>query len=84
MVSMRAAESERVAARAGKVSDLSGGTTHKRISRRALGRLRLRVPAVEERTAIATILSDIDAEIAALEAKLAKTRMLKEARCRSC
>ena len=32
----------------------------------------------EEQTAIATILSDMDAEIAALEEKLAKARQLKQ------
>lgn len=35
------------------------------------------VPTLPEQTAIATILSDMDAEIAALEAKLAKARRLK-------
>jgi type I restriction enzyme S subunit len=60
------------------VSDLSGGTTHKRISRGALGRLRITVPCVEEQTAIAAILSDMDAEIAVLEAKLAKARQVKQ------
>ena len=60
------------------VSNRSGGTTHKRISRGALGRLRIRVPSVEEQSAIATILSDMDAEIAALEAKLAKARQIKQ------
>lgn len=35
-------------------------------------------PIVEEQTAIAAILSDMDAEIAALEAKLAKARQLKQ------
>jgi type I restriction enzyme S subunit len=60
------------------VSDRSGGTTHKRISRGALGRINIVVPSVEEQTAIAAILSDMDAEIAALEAKLAKARRLKQ------
>ena len=60
------------------VSDRSGGTTHKRISRGALGRLRVRIPSVEEQTAIAEILIDMDAEIAAFEAKLAKARQLKQ------
>lgn len=32
----------------------------------------------DEQTAIAAILSDMDAEIAALEAKLAKTRQVKQ------
>ncbi|NMG16920.1 restriction endonuclease subunit S [Aromatoleum bremense] len=35
-------------------------------------------PTVEEQTAIATVLSDMDAEIAALETKLAKARSLKQ------
>jgi type I restriction enzyme, S subunit len=36
------------------------------------------MPHVSEQTAIATILSDMDAEIAALETRLAKTRELKQ------
>ena len=36
------------------------------------------LPTVEEQTAIAAILSDMDAEIAALEGKLAKARSLKQ------
>lgn len=61
------------------VNDRSGGTTHKRISRGALGRLKIRIPSVEEQTAIASILSDMDAEIVALEAKLTKARNIKQA-----
>jgi type I restriction enzyme, S subunit len=38
----------------------------------------LRIPPVTEQTAIATVLSDMDAEIAALEVKLAKARSLKQ------
>jgi len=38
----------------------------------------LRLPPRPEQTAIAAILSDMDAEIAALEAKLAKARQLKQ------
>ncbi len=60
------------------VSDRSGGTTHKRISRGALGRLKITIPTLPEQTAIATILSDMDAEIAALETKLTKTRSIKQ------
>jgi type I restriction enzyme, S subunit len=36
------------------------------------------LPRVEEQTAIATVLSDMDAEIEALEQRLAKTRALKQ------
>jgi type I restriction enzyme S subunit len=38
----------------------------------------LKLPTLPEQTAIATILSDMDAEIAALEEKLAKARNLKQ------
>jgi type I restriction enzyme S subunit len=38
----------------------------------------LKLPPILEQTAIATILSDMDAEIATLETKLAKTRQLKQ------
>ena len=36
------------------------------------------VPRFDEQTAIATVLSDMDAEIAALEARRDKTRALKQ------
>lgn len=36
------------------------------------------IPSLDEQTAIASILSDMDAEIAALEAKLAKARQIKQ------
>lgn len=38
----------------------------------------LSLPSVEEQTAIATVLADMDAEIAAIEARLAKARALKQ------
>jgi type I restriction enzyme S subunit len=60
------------------VSDCSGGTTRKRISRSSLGRLRIKVPPLDEQNDIAETLSDMDAEIAALEAKLAKARQIKQ------
>jgi type I restriction enzyme S subunit len=36
------------------------------------------VPSIAEQTAIAAILSDMDAEISALEQKLAKARQIKQ------
>ena len=60
------------------VSDRSGGTTHKRISRGALGRIAINLPPLPEQTAIAAILSDMDAELAALESRRDKTRALKQ------
>lgn len=43
-----------------------------------INRTEIRLPPIEEQTAIATILSDIDTEIAALEARLAKARQIKQ------
>jgi len=60
------------------VSDRSGGTTHKRISRGALGRIAVKLPPLSEQTAIATVLSDMDAELSTLEARRDKTRALKQ------
>jgi type I restriction enzyme, S subunit len=40
-------------------------------------RFEIRLPPLQEQTAIAAILSDMDAELAVLEAKLAKARQLK-------
>ena len=48
------------------------------VSKTALKNLLLPVPSPKEQTAIATILSDMDTEIAALEAQLTKTRQLKQ------
>jgi len=50
-----------------------------RVSRGQLVAYEVWLPATKsEQTAIAAILSDMDAEIAALEAKLAKARSLKQ------
>jgi type I restriction enzyme S subunit len=48
------------------------------ISARNLGQLHLRLPLLLEQTAIASVLSDMDAEIAALEQRRDKTRDLKQ------
>jgi type I restriction enzyme, S subunit len=57
----------------------STGTTAKGIQRRKLDELPVGLPPVQpEQTAIAAILSDMDAEIAALEATLAKASQLKQ------
>lgn len=60
------------------VGDLCGGTTHKRISRGALGRIKISIPEITEQNRIAVILSSMDAEIAALESKLAKYQQIKQ------
>ncbi len=48
------------------------------ISAAALAQVVILAPEPEEQSAIATVLSDMDAEIAALEAKLAKARQIKQ------
>ena len=60
------------------INEQVGGTTHKRISRSALGSIYVPYPTHQEQTAIATILSDMDAEIQALQERLDKTRDIKQ------
>ena len=48
------------------------------VRKEMISKMRIFLPPVDEQTATATILSDMDAEIAALEAKLFKTLQLKQ------
>lgn len=66
--------------RAGRelLKSLAQGATRYNLSKTALLKVALPLPPLPEQTAIAAILSDMDAEIAALETKLAKTRQLKQ------
>jgi type I restriction enzyme S subunit len=48
------------------------------ISARNLAQISVRLPDEPEQTAIATVLSDIDTELAALEQRLTKTRAIKQ------
>jgi len=48
------------------------------ISARNLAQVEINLPLIEEQTAIATVLSDMDAEIAALEQRRDKTRGIKQ------
>jgi type I restriction enzyme S subunit len=57
----------------------AGTTATSILSKKAFSELLFRVPELEEQTAIATVLSDMDAELEALEARRAKTRDLKQA-----
>jgi type I restriction enzyme S subunit len=57
---------------------LAQGATRYNIAKNAFLRLELPQPPEEEQTAIATVLSDMDAELAALEARRDKTRALKQ------
>lgn len=60
------------------VADRSGGTTHKRIARGALGKLAVRLPHLEEQVAVADLLLAMDSELASLEASLVKVRRIKQ------
>lgn len=61
------------------VSDKCGGSTRTRISRSELGTIKIYIPStLEEQSAIATILSDMDKEIEALEAKRTKYTQVKQ------
>lgn len=60
------------------IADLGSGSTVKGISISQLKYLPFRLPSVPEQTAIATVLSDIDTELSAMESRLAKTRALKQ------
>lgn len=59
-------------------ASLGQGDAVVHISASALASIELVMPSLPEQTAIATVLSDMDAELAALEQRLAKTRTLKQ------
>ena len=62
-----------------KFISLCGGSTFLEISKSQLAAYEIYFPTTKaEQTAIAAVLSDMDAEIAALEEKLAKTRKIKQ------
>jgi type I restriction enzyme S subunit len=56
----------------------ASGSTFLEISPNKLKQIEVSVPVISEQTRIAQILSDMDAEIEALETKLAKYKMLKQ------
>jgi len=60
------------------LKSLAQGATRYNLSKMALLKVSFPLPSRPEQTAIAAILSDMDAELAALEAKLAKARSLKQ------
>ncbi|MDT8531777.1 restriction endonuclease subunit S [Escherichia coli] len=60
-----------------KRSSSSGGTML-HVTKEKMESTKAAFPSYEEQTAIATILSDMDAEIQALEQRLGKTRQIKQ------
>ena len=56
----------------------SAGNTAGVLDTKLLQAFEFKLPSKQEQTAIAEVLSDMDAEIAALESKLAKARRIKE------
>ena len=61
-----------------RMIDLATGSTFLEIGKRDLANICIDLPPLPEQRAIATILSDMDAEIAALDHRLDKTRALKQ------
>ena len=57
---------------------MAAGSSVQNLNKEKVAQLKLYIPALEEQTAIASILSDMDNEIEALEQKLAKTRQIKQ------
>jgi type I restriction enzyme S subunit len=57
---------------------MTAGSTFPNIDGKTLRSISLAFPSLYEQIAIAAVLSDMDAEIAALEAKLAKARQVKQ------
>lgn len=60
------------------MSVLAQGATRYNIAKSAFLRLSIPQPSLSEQTAIATVLSDLDAELAALQVRHDKTRALKQ------
>ena len=61
------------------MKSLAQGSTRYNLSKGALLEASVRLPRKAEQAAIATVLADMDAELSALDARLAKTRALKQA-----
>lgn len=61
-----------------RMIDLATGSTFLEISKRDITRIHIDLPPLPEQRAIATILSDMDAEIAALQRRLDKTLAIKQ------
>ena len=61
-----------------QIADDTQGSTRSRTSVSKLRKTSILFPSKQEQTAIASVLSDMDNEIEALEQKLEKTRQVKQ------
>jgi type I restriction enzyme S subunit len=61
-----------------QIDALLTGSNYPAINSTDVRALEILLPSVNEQTAIATVLSDMDADLSALEARLAKTRAIKQ------
>ena len=61
-----------------KLRSKVGGSAQLGLSRKAVEEQEVPIPPVAEQRAIATVLTDMDAEVAALEQRLGKTRAVKQ------
>jgi len=61
-----------------KLIEKAIGSTFLEITKKEISLIEIKIPSVSEQTAIAEILSDMDAEVAVLEAKLSKARQVKQ------
>ncbi len=65
-------------AKRNEISELTQGTTIHHLYGKDLKSLTIQFPPFPEQTAIAAVISDIDAELAFLESRLTKTRAIKQ------
>jgi type I restriction enzyme S subunit len=61
-----------------RLLSFSTGSTFPNIDRKSISSIQIGLPSLTEQQSIASVLSDIDAEIAALETRREKTRALKQ------
>ena len=61
-----------------RLTRLAAGSTFGEIGKRAIASIEVTLPPLDEQRAIADVLSDMDAEIAALERRVDKTRAVKQ------
>lgn len=62
----------------GAIEEGSVGTTMINLNQKVLWSLKITLPSVEEQNAIVEMLSEMDAELGGIEAKLAKARQIKQ------